>query len=223
MKKNFTAILLLAALPMAAPPAVSASAEAPHAPNVSWRVAGDMTEACTCQVPCTCQFGQGSSPTPHCASVSTFSVNEGTYGGASLAGGKFAIIFGPKKTVLYIDGRDDAQRSALRGVLEEISRKSGWKDVAIRESPIYQSLDADIEKSSIGELSAMEAAMLKGFDGKSPIVVENNNDFNVPRIEKAKTTSLKYRDDLGNIIDAKDSNAGRGHFDWTDRTVEYVH
>lgn len=205
---------------------VTAAAARPSADSPgreAWRVAGEMVEACTCQVPCTCQFGQGPSPTHHCASVSTFAIRDGSYGQTSLAGGRFAIVFGPKTTVLYFDGRDDSQRTALKSVLEDVARKSGWKSAVLRESAIAQSTDSDKAGNSIGDISSMDAVLLKGFDGKSPIVVENNNDFNVPRIEKGKTGSLKYRDDLGNVIEAKDSNAGRGRFDWTDQTAEYVH
>jgi hypothetical protein len=219
MKALFPIGLMFAAAIGAAAGGVPVNA----APSGAWRVAGEMVEACTCQVPCTCQFGQGPSPTPRCASVSTFSIREGSRGDAALAGGAFAIVFGPKKTVLYAGGRDESQREALKAILQDIARKSGWKNSVIRESAISQSGDSDSVRSSIGDFAAMDASMLKGFDGKSPIVVENNNDFNVPRVEKGKTASLKYLDDLGNSIEAKDSNAGRGRFDWTNQTAEYFH
>jgi len=216
--KSAVKCFLVLALGTAAGRSLSAEPSRPE-----WRAAGEMVEACTCQVPCTCQFGQGPSPTPHCASLSTFSIDEGAYGGTSLAGGKFAIVFGPKKTVLYYDGRDEPQRAALKSVLEEIARKSKWTSVVYRQAPIAVSAGGDAIHSAIGNLSALDASMLKGFDGKTPIVVENNNDFNVPRIEKGRTASLTYRDDIGNSIDAKDSNAGRGHFDWSARTAAYFH
>ena len=216
MKICVPSIVFLAAAVFSAP----LLADSPATP---WHVAGEMTESCTCQVPCTCQFGQGPSPTHHCASVSTFSIGEGSFGETGLVGAKFAIVFGNAKTVMYLDGRDAEQRAALKRVLNAVAEKSGWKTFEVREAPISQSTDGDSLKSSIGDLESMAATMLKGFDGKTPIVVENNNDFNVPRVEKGKTVSLKYRDDLGNSIDAKDSNAGRGHFDWTDKTDEYVH
>ena len=216
-------VIAVSSLFLASVGAVPAAISAGDAQGTTWRVAGEIVEACTCQVPCTCQFGQGPSPTPHCASVSTFAVEEGSSGGTSLAGGKFAIVFGPKKTVLYAGGRDAAQRAALRVVLGEIAKKSGWKSAVIREADIAQSVEPGGMKTSIGSIASMEAGILTGFDGKTPIAVENNNDFNVPRIEKGKTVNLKYSDDLGNSIEAKDSNAGRGRFDWTDQTPQYFH
>src|SRR5205823_10964258 len=31
-----------------------------------WEISGDLTEACTCAVPCTCNFGRGPSPRHYC-------------------------------------------------------------------------------------------------------------------------------------------------------------
>ena len=197
-----------------------AFAEAP--PATPWQISGELAEACTCKVPCTCQFGQGPSPGPGCRSLITLSIEKGHRGDVVLDGTKLALVFGDKGTVFYLDSAATAaQRSALRAVAENMASTSKWSSVTYREAPIRQSVTPTEIRASVGEAGGFESEMLPGADGKSPVVVENQGDVNIARLEKAKTRSLKYRDEAGNSIDAKDSNSDRGHFDWTDRTASY--
>jgi hypothetical protein len=191
-------------------------------PETSWHISGELAEACTCRVPCTCQFGQGPMPGPGCRSLITLSVEKGRRGDVVLDGTKLALVFGEKGTVFYLDSTAPApQRSALRAVAESMAAISKWKSVSYREAPISQSVTPTGIRASVGDAGIFESEMLIGADGRTPVVVENQGDVNVARLEKGKTRSLKYKDDAGNSIDAKDSNSDRGHFDWTDQSRSF--
>lgn len=207
-------LLLVSVLAAAAPPA--------PAPAASWEISGELTEACTCKVPCTCQFGQGPSPGPGCRSLITMSIEKGRRGDAVLDGTKLALVFGNKATVFYIDSTAPApQRAALKAVAESIAATSKWKSVVYREARITQTVTPTEIRGAVEEAGGFEAEMLIGSDGKSPVVVENQGDVNIARLEKGKTRALKYADSAGNAIDAKDTNSDRGHFDWSDRTESF--
>lgn len=201
---------------------VSALAASPAPAPVPWQVSGELAEACTCKVPCTCQFGQGPSPGPGCRSLITLSIEKGRRGDVALDGTKMAVVFGNKGTVFYLDSAASApQRAALKAVADSIAAASKWTSVSYREAPIAQTVTATETRAEIGGAGAFDAEMLKGADGKAPIVVENQADVNIARLEKGKTRSLKYGDAAGNTIDAKETNSDRGHFDWSDQTASF--
>jgi hypothetical protein len=207
-------LLLVSVLAAAAPPA--------PAPAAPWEISGELAEACTCKVPCTCQFGQGPSPGPGCRSVITMSIEKGRRGDAVLDGTKLALVFGNKATVFYIDSTlPSLQKAALKDVAESIAAASKWKSVVYREARITQTLTPTETRGAVEEAGGFDAEMLIGSDGKSPVVVENQGDVNIARLEKGKTRSLKYSVSAGNTIDAKDTNSDRGHFDWSDRTESF--
>lgn len=187
-----------------------------------WAISGEVAESCTCHVPCTCEFGQGPSPGPGCQSVIAFAIDRGAFGATSVAGRKFAIVLGHAGVAAYVDAAASAEeRGALKGILEDIAAKSGFKLASLSEASIDEKCDATTTTVRVGDAGGFEAEMLLGFDGKSPVVVENNGDFNVPRLEKGKTKTLDYHDAAGNTIHAERSNSSRGHFDWSDATKRF--
>ena len=208
-------LLLVSVLAAATPPSAAPAA-------ASWEISGELAEACTCKVPCTCQFGQGPSPGPGCRSLITMSIEKGRRGDVVLDGTKLALVFGNKATVFYVDSAAPApQRAALRAVAESIAATSKWKSVVYREARITQTLTPTESRGAVEEAGSFDTEMLIGADGKSPVVVENQGDVNIARLEKGKTRSLKYADSSGNAIDAKDTNSDRGHFDWSDQTASF--
>jgi len=60
-----------------------------------------------------------------------------------------------------------------------------------------------------------------GLDGKTPVVVEKQHDWNVPRSIKGKTKRLHYKDHYGNKMDFSATNGNEGKFDWNDQTEHY--
>ncbi|HEY6402533.1 MAG TPA: DUF1326 domain-containing protein, partial [Blastocatellia bacterium] len=49
-----------------------------------WHISGALSEACTCSVPCTCNFGEGPSPHNYCHAVYAYGIKEGRYNGVKL-------------------------------------------------------------------------------------------------------------------------------------------
>lgn len=81
-------------------------------PATSWQVKGELSEACSCSVPCPCNFGQSPSPHHFCYALFSLDVKEGHYGDTDLSGLRLAGAGGAKGTVWYIDARANKQQTA---------------------------------------------------------------------------------------------------------------
>src|SRR5437762_8116529 len=69
----------------------------------AWRLRGDLSEACTCSVPCACNFGEGPSPNHFCWALFSLGIEEGSYGDVKLDGLRLAGANGAKGAVMYVD------------------------------------------------------------------------------------------------------------------------
>src|SRR5262245_23943968 len=67
-----------------------------------WHISGALSEACTCNVPCTCNFGQGPSPHNYCHAVYAYGIKEGNYNGVKLDGLKFGGMENAKGSAVYV-------------------------------------------------------------------------------------------------------------------------
>ena len=107
--------------------AVAASANtAKEGATQPWRLTGDFYEACTCSVPCPCNFGQSPSPHPFCYALWSLDIKDGHYGSTDLSGLKLATGNGAKGGVFYVDESATAeQASALKAIGETM-----WKSAA---------------------------------------------------------------------------------------------
>lgn len=214
-------LILLALCAVAA-----AGAATPPARSARWSIKGEMSEACTCQVPCTCNFGQGASPHHYCWSLASFQIEKGRYGGVNLSGLRFVRAHGGAGIVWYVDSRARAaQADALRAIAEHITGAawiSRWPDrVHFETAEIGQDFAGNTFQIKIGNKGGFEAREIAGGDGKNPIVVENMTAWNVQHDIKGKTKRLHYKDEFGNQFDLTDTNANKGEFDWTDKTPNY--
>jgi hypothetical protein len=90
-----------------------------------------------------------------------------------------------------------------------------------KRARIVQGSDSKGCSLKIGETGGFESSYIMGIDGKTPVIVENNWSWNMKHGMKAKTSSLKYRDEYGNKIDLKGTNASNGQFEWSDATPIY--
>src|SRR5438552_1955976 len=90
--------------------AANATADTTH-----WRIKGDLSESCSCSVPCSCNFGEAPSPNHFCWAVFSLDIKEGSYGDTSLSGLRLAGALGGKGSVWYIDERaTPAEAAALK-------------------------------------------------------------------------------------------------------------
>jgi hypothetical protein len=207
------------------------------AADVPWRISGDLSEACTCSVPCTCNFGEAPTPYSHCHFLWSLDIQKGERAGVKLGGLRLASASGAKGAVWYVDDRaTPAQAAALeaiarmiqRRMVEEVARidpkaakNPQLQLLAFRTARITQNVGAREHSLKVGDFGEFESDYILGLDGKTPVVVENNWAWNIQRGIKAKTRRLRYRDEFGNEIDLEGTNANQGKFDWSDKTAVY--
>src|SRR5437868_3411833 len=81
---------------------VGAGTADPAADRVPWRISGQLSEACTCSVPCTCNFGEGPSPSHTCWALFSLDIQKGRYGKVDLKGLRLAGADGANGFVAYL-------------------------------------------------------------------------------------------------------------------------
>lgn len=210
---------------LAAVPALRAALAPPARPV--WSAEGTLLEACTCAVPCTCNFGQGPSPHAYCHSVWAYKIEKGAWGGTDLSGLIFGGADGPKGGVGFLDQRAlPAQRPALEKLARAVFARGGpsggprpFAPARITHEIRGNDLRLDIDGNSRGG-GGFAARVLVGGDGKTPIVVENNTIWPIRRAIKAKTTQLRFREERVGAIGGEGTNANYGAFAFTGRTSE---
>ena len=221
-------------LALAAPIAALAADAGPKTP---WRISGDLSEACSCSVPCSCNFGEGPSPQHFCWALFSLGIQKGRYGKTKLDGLRVAGAAGGKGMVAYIDERaTPGQAEALKAIVGEIGEKVkaavAQQDPKAAEDPsmqflgfktarIVQEVGPRSHRLVIGDQGGFEGDYIMGLDGKTPVVVENNWSWNIQHGIKGKTKRFSYKDEFGNEFDMSATNANQGKFDWSDKTPIY--
>jgi len=185
--------------------------------GVHWEMQGDLSETCSCAVPCTCNFGGGPSPHHYCHTIFSLDIQKGHYGDVKLDGLHLAGVHGNKSKVWYIDAKaNPEQASALRAIAEHMLKSEHYAS-----APITQNVGEKGNEVQIAGKGGFEADYIVGLDNKTPVVVENNTTWNIQRSIKGKTTSVQYKDEFGNKFKFSGTNSNQGKFDWTDQTAKY--
>jgi len=230
---------LVAALVISPTLARAAEAPADKAPvdKTPWRLQGDLSESCTCSVPCTCNFGEGPSPSHFCWALFSLDIQKGRYGSVKLDGLRLAGAAGAKGIVIYLDDRATPQQlDAMKAISARIGGRV--RELAIAQDPkmaddpsmqflgfktvkIEQEVGKTNNRLKIGDQGGFTADYIMGIDGKTPVVVENNWSWNIQHGIKGKARQLRYKDEFGNEFDMSDVNANQGKFDWSDKTSVY--
>ena len=195
------------------------------APDV-WSIEGALTEACTCAVPCTCNFGEGPSPHDYCFAIYSYDIRKGHYKDVTLDGLRFGATDLKSGRTIFIDERaSDIQRQALRVIIARVIERASQakavatandfaKDVryvAIKQE--YNTRQNHLEVNGIGEFSA---SYIMGLDKTQPLVVRNNTTWRIHDAIKAKTSILRVRI-RKDSINTKNTNSNQGDFEYTDR------
>jgi hypothetical protein len=210
-------VVILSALLLIFPTLVMGVDDPKTTTSPHWEMQGDLTEACSCAVPCTCNFGGGPSPHHYCYAIFSLDIQKGHYGEVKLDGLHLAAIHGKKSKVLYIDSAaNPEQAAALRAIGDRI-QKSAHTETAV----ITQKVGDKGNQMQIGDKGGFEADYVLGLDKKNPVVVENNTTWNIQRSIKGKTKHVRYKDQFGNKLDFSGTNSNQGKFDWTDQTEHY--
>lgn len=216
MKKNLLRLAIFF-MPIALLPGAGTSKTS----GEKWQIQGDLTEACTCNVPCSCNFGEGPSPRHYCWAIFSVVIEKGHYGNVKLDGLHLAGVHGKKAIVWYVDDRATPEQAAA---LKDIARRSlrhPSRQVRVETAHITQVVGEKGNNLAIGNQGGFEADYILGLDGKTPVVVENNTSWNIPRSIKGKTKRLHYKDSFGNKFDMTQTNSNQGKFDWNDQTPVY--
>lgn len=179
-----------------------------------WEAAGTLMEACSCSVPCPCNFGQGPSR-DYCHTVYAYRLKSAHYGDIKLDGLAFGGGEGDKGAAGFLDVRATAaQKPALemlaqavfaRGGASGSPRKFEWVRIVATD-------DAKVFHVQFGESGGFDADVLFGRDRSRPIIVENNTTWPVDRFIKGKTSRFLYDDALGNHLHFDGVNANIGDF-----------
>ncbi|HKC64759.1 MAG TPA: DUF1326 domain-containing protein, partial [Pyrinomonadaceae bacterium] len=195
--------------------------------GVSWKIAGALTEACTCSVPCSCNFGQGPSPHSFCYPFYSYHIRKGNYGDVNLDDMHFGSADLKSGRYIFIDERADArQREALQRIAARVIERVSVDDVEkktkeiaehVRYASVEQSYDNRRNHLKVAGLGEFDSDYVMGMDGSAPVVVRNNTTWRVRETIKAKTKF--YRVHLGSdVIDTKDTNSNQAEFEYTDAT-----
>jgi hypothetical protein len=211
---------ILAAVPVLLA-AILAGADTSKSNGPHWAISGDLSEACTCAVPCTCNFGDGPSPRHYCYALFSVDIQKGHYDRIQLDGLRLAGAHGKKADVWYVDERaSPEQAEALKAIAARLLKNPKVK-VYVETARIIQKVGEKGNRLEIGARGGFEADYIIGLDKKTPVVVENNTSWNIPRSLKGRTKQLRYKDRYGNKFNLKNTNSNQGKFDWNDETAVY--
>jgi len=222
MKRAFVCLmasLIGSAVAAAAADVSTSQTKKPHGDH--WEMSGQLSEACSCSVPCTCNFNEKPSPHHYCWSLFAVHIEHGHYGKVTLDGLHLAGAHGKKGDVWYIDQRATTeQAAALRAITLDLddSRKHAtyWDVAEIRQMVGEKSQQLEVEGHG-----GFKANYIIGMDGETPVVLENNPSWNIQHGIKAKASQLEYHDQHGNKYKFNGVNSNQGQFVWTDQTPRY--
>jgi hypothetical protein len=209
------------------PRAAVSPSEAPADAGQVWTISGALTEACTCSVPCTCNFGQGPSPHDYCYPFYAYDIRRGKYADVSLDGMRFGATDLRGGRTIFIDERaSERQRAALRVIaarvierlsVEEAEKKAKEVDPDVRFTSIKQEYDERRNRLEVAGVGEFAADYIMGLDKTQPLTVRNNTTWRIRDAIKAKTSI--YRVKVGrDSVDTKDTNSNQGDFEYTNKT-----
>lgn len=201
----------------APPPAAALAANA-------WKIQGALSEACTCSVPCSCNFGEGPSPHSYCYPFYSYHIREGRYGAVVLDGLHFGSADLRSGRYMFMDESANAsQREALRiimaRVVERVSNEDAEKkarEIAeeIRYVRVEQEYDQRKNLLRVAGIGEFAADYVMGLDKSAPVVVRNNTTWRILDAIKAKTSTYKVR--VGrDAVDTKATNSNQGDFEYS--------
>jgi len=87
-----------------------------------WHIKGEFSEACTCTVPCTCNFGERPSPYDYCYTMWSYWVQEGNWDQVKLKDLRIGGVDGPRGVLALMDAcADQSQRAAIENLWQAVS------------------------------------------------------------------------------------------------------
>lgn len=212
----------------AIPTAATAANEVPATEAVaakSWKITGALSEACTCSVPCSCNFGEGPSPHSYCYPFYSYHIRKGNYGDVVLDDLHFGSGDLRGGRHMFMDERaDERQREALRIIMARViervgaddsEQKAKEMDKEMRYVKIEQGYDERKNFLKVAGLGEFAADYIMGLDKSAPVMVRNNTTWRIHDSIKAKTSVYKVKTGRDEV-DTKNTNSNQGDFEYTD-------
>ena len=159
---------------------LSAEEKTSEEKKVSWKIAGQLEEACKCNAACPCWFG--SKPTHmNCGGQLVYFITRGKYGNVSLDGLAYARMAQSPDgqsmmetsgnwvfDYLYIDEKATAeQRKALEALAWATEPKEST-NVQVRYVPITRNIDGKMHHITIGQYGTFSAHLMDSLLGGAP-------------------------------------------------------
>lgn len=178
----------------------------------TWAVEGVLSDACQCQVFCSCEMGD--KPTyGHCDDTTILHIRKGHYGSVDLSGLQAVAVFKSPKGERLVDtiGHLDFAHYYIperatpdqAEALVELTRQifgvyvDGAPRLSSRETvqqvPIRVTIEPLRHRVQIPDILELDIEAIKGWDGKSPVTVTNGPAQGPGQSEILVARSHRYR------------------------------
>ena len=162
-------------------------------------ITGRILEACSCMIPCPCNFGQRPSPHDFCEYLAIFEFAGGEFHGVPLARLRLALASDrANHNIVYVDSKtSERSRDALTTIAGWIFSLEGKEPTKVLNTTIDLSFEERGMSASLAKGDAkLFARPLIGNDGKSKLIVSRPvlfGQFPVTQSQKALATTLIVR------------------------------
>ena len=208
MKTCMRDLILTAFLAVAATLSAADKTQDRPAKATSWKITGDLEEACSCAAACPCWFD--SKPTrATCDGFQALFIRKGSYGKTRLDGLAMASTvqsppgqsmmesFGKWRfSYLYLDDKATPdQRTALRAVAEKVLPVNSSSKIKIMFVPITRTIAGQEHNITVGKVCTVRGHLVPGgLKGAPRIVNPPGADPIHKEYDQGRTTVMTYAD-----------------------------
>src|SRR6267143_577354 len=232
---RFSAFLSLAAVAFAGAALVARAADAPKAQpaKTSWKLVGQLEEACSCNAACPCWFG--SKPTHMtCGGGQFIFIDKGTYGSVALDGlsignmvespegkGMMESYGSWKFSNVFVDEKaNPQQREALLAIASKVLPVDSSPKKEVRYVSIARAVQGKEHTISLGQYGKFSGHLIEGgLGGAARIVNPPGADPLHKEYSQGTTTRIAYND-AGKDWHFEDSNYMFGTFELDNEMYE---
>jgi hypothetical protein len=176
-------------------------------PKVSWKVSGELEEACSCNAPCGCWFTSLPSKMT-CNGAQIIFISKGRYGKTPLDGLALAqFVQSPEGKSMfesfgnwnfdyvYIDEKaNDEQRKALTELAKHFFPQAA-KGREVRYVPISRKIDGQEHSITVGKYAVASGHLIDGGFAGAPVVMNPPlADPTHKQYKQGRTTKFTYND-----------------------------
>ncbi len=192
----------------------------------SWKMSGQLEEACSCNAACPCWFG--SKPThPQCSGGFALFIDKGSYGNVPLDGLGVAVMGASKEgttmmasigdwdfLTLYIDEKaNPEQRKALEAIARETSPPAAPPErTRVAYVPLTRKIEGSEHIVTLGNFGGFSAHLMPGGMGGAPKIVNPPGADPIHKEYLQGVTTKQTYTDSGKKWDWSNSNYMYGTF-----------